>query len=1153
MAFTLRVEGALRESVRRIVWIGLVCLLAAALFACGNEPTLAPTPEAIPATSIPTPTPAPPASTPSPDPTATPSPLPETPAPEQVTSPAMRDFDVDSSTVWRELFDTFSPSEQSCIRAELGDELLESVRERSVMPGTETHQWEVSIFGCLAPDTATGIFLSAFVAQMEGLTGETEGCLRELLADADVASIVAADLPDASSDRAAAAMEFTFDLLSCVSEQLLPGDAAPLGPSPADDSMLWRYRAGGWVVNSPTVVDGVVYAGSDDNYVYALDAETGELLWRFETDDVIRSTPTVTGGTVYVGSNDNHVYALDAGTGESSWRYDTGGWAQYSPAVSGGRVYLGALAEGDHRVHALDAVSGEPVWVTEIPYPFTPEFTPTVVGDKVYAPGEFGEFHALDALTGEAAWSFSTGIGAEAPPTVVGGVVYLTAVNTAYALDEATGELVWSYGTERFPAREFPAVIENGVYYFSPDDHLYALDTATGEPLWSYEADDMINTTPVAAEGMVYVGSESGRFYALDAATGGLAWSQETVDWRLDSPTVADGVLYAESSDGHLRALSAATGEELWKFQKGYFDGVPSYAVNGGVVYVGSLDGGVYSFTAPAVSFIAPAVTPSEEKVLTFLYWQAPSLPGPYLASGFKDQDAGAVTLEPLAKYDPDGGLVPTLAAQIPTVEDGGVSPDLTSITWKLKEGLKWSDGSDVTADDVVFTWLYCVDDGTGCTAGGAFTGIASVEALDDLTVKISFDAPTPYPYSAFVGAGTPIISRAQFAGCVGAAAATCDAQNTAPLGTGPYRITGFKTNEEALYERNPFYRGEAPYFDRVVIKGGGDAVSAARAVLERGEADHAWNLQVEPETLAEMEAAGQGKVVSAFSSLVERIVVNQTNPDPALGDNRSEYLDGQNPHPFLTFTPIPQAMSMAIDRSLISEHLYGFAAEPTCNLVAGPPSYVSTANDECLSQDIEGANRLLDDNDVIDTNGDGIREYNGVSLRITYQTTANVIRQDTQALIRDWWRQIGIETELVQHDASVFFGGDPVVNEDESYRRFFADVQMYAGGPDIDPQQYLSDQLCGQVQTRDNHWASGNNPRFCNPEYDKLFAQLAQTRIGPERAMLVKQLNDILVQNYYEIPLVNRGIVSAHLNTLQGVQINGWDSEMWNIAEWRR
>ena len=554
----------------------------------------------------------------------------------------------------------------------------------------------------------------------------------------------------------------------------------------------------------------------------------------------------------------------------------------------------------------------------------------------------------------------------------------------------------------------------------------------------------------------------------------------------------------------------------------------------------------------PTYSPVEPA-PPGKEKVLTILYWQAPSLPGPYLASGFKDRDAGAITLEPLAKFDPEGNLVPALAAEIPTLENGGFAPDLTSITWKLKEGLKWSDGSDVEAQDVVFTWRYCADEATGCTASGAFDGIAAVEALDRLTVKITFEGPTPYPYNAFVGAGTPVISRAQFAGCVGAAAESCQEQNTAPLGTGPYRITGFEPNAGAGYERNPFYRGPAPYFDRVVLQGGGDAITAARAVLESGDADYAWNLQVDPDTLAELEALGQGTLVSAYAGLVERIVVNQTNPDPALGDDRSEYLDGGNPHPFLAFTPIPQAMSMAIDRGLIAERLYGFAGQPTCNLVAGPPRHVSTANDGCLSQDIEGANRLLDGHGVVDTDGDGVREHDGVPLRVVYQTTTNSIRQDTQALVAGWWDQIGIATDLVDHDAAVFFGGDPETDAGASYRRFFADVQMYTNGPGIDPQAHLSNELCGRIQSRDNHWSEGNNARFCNPEYDRLFEELAQTEIGPEREDLVKRLNDILVQSYYQIPLVNRGIVSAHHDTLEGVRINGWDSEMWNIGEWRR
>ena len=564
----------------------------------------------------------------------------------------------------------------------------------------------------------------------------------------------------------------------------------------------------------------------------------------------------------------------------------------------------------------------------------------------------------------------------------------------------------------------------------------------------------------------------------------------------------------------------------------------------------------LYALLALALLFSLAACGGDEEEaapeeVLTILYWQAPTLPGPYLSGGYKDRDAGAITLEPLAHYGPDGALVPALATEIPTIENGGVSSDLLSITWKLKDGVKWSDGSDMTAADVVFTWRYCTDEATGCTAEDTFAGIASVEALDEHTVKITFEEPRPYPYGAFVSSGSPVMSAAQFADCVGEAASGC-AENVRPLGTGPYRIVSFTPDQEATYERNPHFRGDKPYFDRVVLKGGGSAEGAAAAILQWGIADYAWNLQVEPEVLAELEAAGYGTVVSAFSDLVERIVVNQTNPDPALGDNRSEYLDGGNPHPFLSFHPIRQAMSMAIDRDRLTE-LYGFAGKPACDLIAGPAHYVSGANSGCLTQDIAGANALLDQNGVVDGDGDGVREHNGIPLRITYVTSTNSVRQATQELVRDWWREIGIETELIHHDAAVYFGGDPIEDKEATYRRFFADVQMYATGGGIEPQNYLSDARCSHIPTRDNNWAEGNVARACNAEFDAAFEQLPPLPIGAEREALVKQLNDILVRSYVEIPLVSRGVVSAHANTLKGVEFNAWDSEMWNIAEWHR
>ncbi len=547
----------------------------------------------------------------------------------------------------------------------------------------------------------------------------------------------------------------------------------------------------------------------------------------------------------------------------------------------------------------------------------------------------------------------------------------------------------------------------------------------------------------------------------------------------------------------------------------------------------------------------AATMSDRDPNTLLILYWQAASLPGPYLSGGTKDVDAGAITLEPLANWNPDGEMVPKLATEIPTVENGGISEDLTSITWTLKEGVMWSDGSDFTASDVVFTYEYCSDENTGCTQSEAFIGIESVEAVDDLTVQINFEGPTPFPYNAFVGAATPIISAAQFGECVGAAAQTCNEQNTAPLGTGPYKVVEFKVNDVVVYEPNEFYHGGDVGFEQIVFKGGGDAVGAARAVLETGEADYGWNLQVEPEILAEMEGE-IGTINAHFAGNVERILINQTNPDSELGDLRSEYDGGNNAHPFLVGSVVPEAMSMAIDRNLIAEQLYGFAGVATCNVIPAPVAVASSANDACLTQDIEGAIALLDGAGIVDTDGDDIRELDGMPLVVRYQTSTNSVRQKTQALIQQWWKEIGVETELLNHDAGVFFGGDP--NSPDTYQKFYTDVQMYTTGPDIDAQLHLSNWLCEQIPGKDNVWGGGNIHRGCSEEFDTLFEELVATPAGDARNDIIKGMNDIIVQNHFLVPLVNRGSVSAQSNSVDGIWMNGgWDSEMWNIAEWSR
>ena len=538
---------------------------------------------------------------------------------------------------------------------------------------------------------------------------------------------------------------------------------------------------------------------------------------------------------------------------------------------------------------------------------------------------------------------------------------------------------------------------------------------------------------------------------------------------------------------------------------------------------------------------------------LNILYWQASSTVNPYLSGGTKDIEAASLVIEPLAHYDENGNMVPVLVEEIPTVENEGVAADLRSITWKLTPGIKWSDGTPLTAHDVVFTGEYCLDEAAGCNSTSYFTDVTGIEALDDHTVKIHFGVAKPFPYGPFVGSTSPIIQKAQFRDCMGARAQECTEQNFGPIGTGPFKVEEFRANDVITFSANEHYRDpNKPAFATATFKGGGDAASAARAVLETGEFDYAWNLQVEPEVLAQMAAAGKGTVVTAFGTSVERLMVNQTNDDPDLGpEKRSLYLGGTNPHPFLSDPAVRSALSLAIDRRILVDAGYGAAGKPTCNVLPAPAVYASTANDECLKQNIDEANRVLDEAGWM-PGGDGVRAKDGVRLSILYQTSTNSVRQGTQALIKQMWEQIGVETELRNIDAAVFFGGDPA--SPDTYMKFYADIEMYTNNfSGTDPESYMANWACSEIPGPENQWLGNNIQRFCAPEYDALVTEMSQTASLDERARLAKTMNDLLVRNHYIIPLVWRGSVSAHANTLKGVRMNAWDSELWNAADWHR
>ncbi len=555
---------------------------------------------------------------------------------------------------------------------------------------------------------------------------------------------------------------------------------------------------------------------------------------------------------------------------------------------------------------------------------------------------------------------------------------------------------------------------------------------------------------------------------------------------------------------------------------------------------------------AAAAFALAPAAMAERgsDGHVNIIYWQAPSILNPYLSGGTKDIESASLVIEPLGRYDENGNLVPYLAAEIPTVENGGVSEDLKTITWNLKDGLLWSDGSPVTSADVAFTAEYCMHPEGGCAQLAKFDGVESIETPDDLTVVVNFKEPKPNPYGPFMGGQSPIIQKAQFENCLGAKAPECTDANFGPIGTGPFVVDEFKPNDVIAMSANPNYRDpDKPAFATLTFKGGGDATGAGRAVLETGEFDYAWNLQLAPDVIAKMAEGGKGKTIAAFGTLVERIEMNLTDPSPDLpADVRATR---KAPHPFLSELAVRKALSMAIDRELLVEIGYGQAGRPTCNLVPAPEMFASD-NTDCLTQDIEGAKALLEEAGWT-VGSDGVRSKDGVRLSILYQTSTNAVRQDFQALIKQWWEEIGVETELRNINASVFFGGDP--GSPDTFQKFYADVEMYANNFDgTDPQAYLSMYRCGNEPKPSSQWQGENINRFCDPEYDALLDELSQTGVLEERGRIAKKLNEMLTKESYTIvPLVDRGRVSAHSNTLGGVVLNTWDSELWNVADWYR
>jgi len=529
---------------------------------------------------------------------------------------------------------------------------------------------------------------------------------------------------------------------------------------------------------------------------------------------------------------------------------------------------------------------------------------------------------------------------------------------------------------------------------------------------------------------------------------------------------------------------------------------------------------------------------------LRTLFWQAPTLLNPHFAVGAKDVEGAGIFYEPLTAFDPAGSLVPVLAAEIPDNENGGVAADGMSVTWKLKRGVQWHDGQPFTADDVVFNWEYASDPATAATTIGSYQDV-EVEKVDTHTVRVRFKKPTPF----WAGrANALIIPKHLFESYKGANSREAPA-NLKPVGTGPYRFVDFAPGDFVKGERNAAYHvPNRPHFDTIELKGGGDAVSAARAVIQTGDFDFAWNTQVEDEVLLKLEnsANAKGRVEIVSGMAIEHIQINITDPWTEVDGERSS---AKTKHPLFSDAAVVHDLGLLIDRASVQAHIYGRTGVATGNFINSPERFVSKNTKWEFS--VDKANQLLDEAGW-QREADGIRAKDGKKLKLIFQTSINAPRQKTQAIVKQACQKAGIDMELKSVTPSVYFSSD-AANPDTA-RRFYADIQMLTigvGAPP-DPEGLMRQFLSSEIAAKENKWQRGNATRWHNEAYDNLFHS-AESELDPvKRAALFIAMNDMVVETGVVIPVVSRPQVSAISRKLRAT-LSGWDSTFWNLKDWYR
>jgi peptide/nickel transport system substrate-binding protein len=543
---------------------------------------------------------------------------------------------------------------------------------------------------------------------------------------------------------------------------------------------------------------------------------------------------------------------------------------------------------------------------------------------------------------------------------------------------------------------------------------------------------------------------------------------------------------------------------------------------------------------AGGAGFGVPLTTKrGEGGALRLLWWQAPVILNVHLSNGTKDTDASSLVTEPLARISSKSIIpdIPVLAKEIPSVQNGEISADYTTVTWKLKDGIVWSDGEPFTADDVVFTWQFVTKPENGATTTASYSDIAKVEAVDKTTAKITFKAAAAAWFIPFVADAGEIIPKHVLEKC--ASATQCD-YSQKPVGTGPYVVKDFKSGDVVNYVANDKFREpNAPYFATVEFKGGGDAATAAKAV-QTGQADFAWNLTVTPEILKQLSDAGKN-VATPAGFYAEQLELNTADPRNEVD---GELSSPKSKNPYFSDPLVRQAFKYVVDRDSIAKTLWGPGGAPGNTLIP----IVRGDSGSPYAYDLKKAGDLLDQAGW-KKGSDGIRAKNGVQMNMTARSSVTNQRDKELQVIKQSLKELGINLDIRSVDASVYFGKP---DNTDSAIRFTTDINMLAtGSAKPDPQSFFEGFTTDQMPTKANNWGGSNINRWSDPKYDEMYAQLKRELDPDKRKALAKQLDDYIIADGIRIPMIIRNDVYASRPDLINVEYSPFSSEAWNVGHW--